>query len=378
MILDVTRINAYADALRKVTNPDTVVVDIGAGTGIFALLACQFGARHVYAIEPSDIIQLAKELALENKCAGRITFLQGQSTEVALPEKAHVIVSDIRGVLPFFQTHIPSIIDARQRFLADGGVLIPECDILWLAVTHSPDQYASHTKPWEENPQEIRMDAARRMSINTWSKGKPREEDLLTEPVSWSRLDYLTVTEPDVRAEITSDVVRSGIAHGLTVWFDTILSGGRGLSNAPGQPETVYSSGFLPFSEPIPVERSDTVKIVLQADLVVDEYVWRWSTLVRGGGSSPQIKADFRQSTLYGTLMSMSRLRKAAADHVPILDEEGQVERMVLTLMDGVRSLSEIARQLTNLFPRRYKNWLDALPEVGRISQQFSQGDLPR
>ena len=48
MIADEVRMDAYVSALRFVVRPDSVVVDIGAGTGIFALLACRFGARRVY------------------------------------------------------------------------------------------------------------------------------------------------------------------------------------------------------------------------------------------------------------------------------------------------------------------------------------------
>ncbi|MDH3444335.1 MAG: 50S ribosomal protein L11 methyltransferase, partial [Deltaproteobacteria bacterium] len=47
MIADHVRMDAYARALRRAVTADSVVLDIGTGTGIFALLACQFGARRV-------------------------------------------------------------------------------------------------------------------------------------------------------------------------------------------------------------------------------------------------------------------------------------------------------------------------------------------
>ncbi|MGA9378220.1 MAG: 50S ribosomal protein L11 methyltransferase, partial [Phormidium sp.] len=91
MIADKGRMDAYVKALRQTVKPDSVVVDIGTGTGIFALLACQFGAKKVYAIEPSDAIQVAKEIAGKNGYGDRIIFIQDISTKVQLPELAKVI-----------------------------------------------------------------------------------------------------------------------------------------------------------------------------------------------------------------------------------------------------------------------------------------------
>jgi type I protein arginine methyltransferase len=80
MIADRVRMNSYHEALRRRVRPGDVVVDLGAGTGIFALLACRFGARRVYAIEPTDAILVAREIAAANGHAERIEFIQKLST----------------------------------------------------------------------------------------------------------------------------------------------------------------------------------------------------------------------------------------------------------------------------------------------------------
>ncbi|MGE5462576.1 MAG: 50S ribosomal protein L11 methyltransferase, partial [Syntrophothermus sp.] len=60
MIADERRTDAYVAALQHAVRPDSIVLDMGTGTGIFAMLACQFGARHVYAVEPGDAIHIAR------------------------------------------------------------------------------------------------------------------------------------------------------------------------------------------------------------------------------------------------------------------------------------------------------------------------------
>ena len=86
MIADRVRTGAYIEALRRAVGPGSVVVNIGTGAGYFALLACKFGAGRVYAIEPSDAIQVAHELAAANGLADRIQFFQELSTRVQLPK----------------------------------------------------------------------------------------------------------------------------------------------------------------------------------------------------------------------------------------------------------------------------------------------------
>src|SRR5438128_2452160 len=79
---------AYESAIRQVVRPGSVVVDIGTGSGILALMACRSGARKVFAIEPADVIQLAREIARANGYADRIEFIQSHSTAATLPERA--------------------------------------------------------------------------------------------------------------------------------------------------------------------------------------------------------------------------------------------------------------------------------------------------
>src|ERR1051325_5003793 len=131
MLADAPRMDAYAAALRRTVQPGSVVMDLGSGPGVFALLACKLGARRVYAVEPDSVITLAREAAAANGFADRIEFFENLSTEIAVPEPATIIVSDLRGVLPWYEQNVSSIIDARKRLLARDGVLIPRRDILW-------------------------------------------------------------------------------------------------------------------------------------------------------------------------------------------------------------------------------------------------------
>ncbi|MEO6723816.1 MAG: 50S ribosomal protein L11 methyltransferase [Blastocatellia bacterium] len=372
MIADSIRMNAYVEALRQSVNPGSVVLDIGTGTGICALLACQLGARRVYAIETSDAIQVAREIAAANSYADRIEFIQELSTKIELPERADVIVSDLRGVLPFLGHHFASIADARLRFLAPGGVLIPQQDTMWAAVVSAPELHHPFTAPWEQHNHGFNMQVARKLVLNTWGKGRVTPEQLLTEPQSWARLDYTTLTETNVSADMNWQAAQAGEAHGLLVWFDTVLVPGVGFSNAPGGSATVYSSSFFPFLEPVDLKIGDDVKIQIKADLVGDDYLWSWNTLVKAGDGAGAIKANFKQSTFFGAALSPKQLRKQADNYVPRLNEDGLLDQFILSQMSGEKTHGEIARLTAEQYPHRFQDWRAALTHIAKLANQYS------
>src|SRR5690348_8990081 len=201
MIADRVRVDAYAEALRRTVRKGSVVVEIGTGPGIFAVLACQLGAKRVYAIEPAEIIQVAREVAAANGYAEKIEFFEELSDRVRLPVRADVIVSDLRGVLPLFQRHIPAIVDARRRFLAPGGTMIPRKDTLWAAIVEAPKQYGETVDPWDRNPLGQNLNPARLLAVNDIQKIRVSPSQLLTRHGLWTTLEYASVEGHDVQGQ---------------------------------------------------------------------------------------------------------------------------------------------------------------------------------
>jgi type I protein arginine methyltransferase len=373
MVADRARVDAYAQALRKTVHEGTVVVEVGTGPGIFAVLACQLGASRVYAIEPSEIIQVAREVAAANGCADKIEFFEELSYRVTLPRRADIILSDLRGVLPLFGRHIPAIVDARHRFLAPGGTLIPRKDTLWAAIVEAPKAYSELVDAWDHNPFDQDLSPARRLVVNNAEKVRVSPNQLLTAHQLWTTLDYGSVENPDVRGNLDWKLERGGTGHGILVWFDADLGEGTGFSNAPSAPETIYGSMFFPWMQPVSLASGQSVKVSLEAKLVENDYVWRWTTRIEPlqGSGNPGI--HFEQSQLTGDVLSAAPLHRMAADYVPQLSEEGCLRRRGFELMDGEASLEEIAHRLTTEFPRRFSRWEQALSYAAAISQEYSR-----
>jgi protein arginine N-methyltransferase 1 len=371
MIGNRVRMAAYTEALRRAVEPGSVVLDIGTGTGICALLACRFGARRVYAVEPDDAIGVARAAAAANGYADRITFIQDLSTRITLPEPARVIVSDMRGVLPPFGHHIASVADARRRHLAPGGTLIPQRDAVDAAVVEAPQLHRRHVAPWGDDDFGLDLGPVRRVLGNTWRRARFKKEELLTEPRRWVEVDYTTREQAGAAGEMRWAVSRAGTGHGFACWFDTALVPGVGFSNAPGEPELIYAQAFFPWPDAVGLAPGDAVAVELRADFVGEDYVWRWNTRVVDGAG--RVKADFRQSTFFGAPLALDRLRKRAADFVPTPDEDARVDLFILGLLCDGTALGEIARRLAVQFPARFPSWQAALTRVGDLSDRYSR-----
>lgn len=370
MLDDAVRMRAYEAALRAAITPGCTVLDLGTGIGGMAILACRLGAGRVVAVEPTDGLLVARQLAAANGLADRIECVQGLSTDLVLPTPADVVVSDLRGALPLLGKHLATVADARRRLIAPGGTLIPLRDTLRVTLVEAPEAWTDSAGRW---PEALGIQAApfREIVTNRWGKARITPDMLLAEPVTWGVLEYHADPHPDIAATVTLEVARDGTAHGLGMWFDAELTPGVRFSTAPGEPDAIYGRAFFPLSAPVVVAGGDTVELAIRARLVDDDYAWGWRTRIVGADGRD--KAHFDQHTLRGTPRDPARLRRGADDFVPRLSTDGAVLAAALAAMDGTRPLAAIADQLLRDFPARFASRQAALRHVATLSQRHAE-----
>jgi protein arginine N-methyltransferase 1 len=370
MIADRGRLDAHAAALRRLVTPSSVVLDLGAGTGIMSLLACQAGARRVYAVEPSGAVQILAEAAAANGYADRVVVLERRSTDTTLPELADVIVSDLRGVLPPNDTHFSDIIDARARLLAPGGRLVPARDTLWAAVVSTPEAFDERRAVWQSRPHGLDLSSAQRFVDNGIQKHDARPEHLVSAPVQWASLDYPTLADTALRGAGACEIARAGTAHGLLVWFDTALVDDIGYSNAPGAREgMIYGQMLFGWPAPIALEAGDRVAFELRADPVGSDYVWTWTSEIEGQGRVSR----FRQTTFEDFPRSAASLRRRLPGAAPALSAAGAEALEVLEGMRAGRTTGEIAARLFAAHPQRFRTVDEAHGRVAELVDRFGE-----
>ena len=120
MIPDEVRMQAYLKAIKKQSNRTRSSSISGPAPASWRFLHSNLvQSMSMQSIQTT--CRIAEEMARANGFSSKIKFIKDLSTNVTLDEQADVIVSDLRGALPLYGTHIPSIMDARSRLLKPGG-----------------------------------------------------------------------------------------------------------------------------------------------------------------------------------------------------------------------------------------------------------------
>lgn len=137
MLADGVRNRLLYRAIRENVGASTHFLDIGAGTGVWAILAAKLGAKRVVAVEVEEcLIPLIYRHAQENNVADRIEIVHAHSNDLRVPGKFDVIVSELFGQDAIGSATLNAFISIRDRFLSSGGVLIPQKLTLMAAPVH--------------------------------------------------------------------------------------------------------------------------------------------------------------------------------------------------------------------------------------------------
>ncbi len=336
---DAVKLRSYASALGEVLRSGDRVLDLGAGTGLLGLLACQAGAEHVYAVDQGAIIELARQLAEENGYADRITHIRGLSTRITLPEKASVVVADQIGVFGTEAGVIEYFADAARRLTVPGARFMPYALRLLAAPVEQAEAHAE-VSFWERKHADLSFRAALEIAQNTIYPRKLRREDLLGDPERIAEIELGSTRPEAFRTETTCTIAKKGVLHGIGVFWEAQLSPNVQISTSPLAAERVERrNAFLPLPSPMEVEPGERVRITLTIDPVQVMITWRVAIVPLG---AERARHEILASTFRGMLMSREDLRRTHPDYVPQLDPWGLARKTLLELTDGKRPLSQI------------------------------------
>jgi protein arginine N-methyltransferase 1 len=273
MLQDTARMDSFRRAINASVQPGDVVLDIGCGTGVLSFMACESGARKVYAIEGGPVIEVARELAIDNGFADRIEFLGGWSLEVGIPEPADVLISETIGNAGLDEGIVAWTFDARQRLLRPGATLLPQRLRVWIAAATSFDEHAV-VSGWQAPELPYDYTSAHRRAAHTLWFADLTPDNLLGQPELAADVDLMTAPNETITSAGRLQVDCDGTLHALACWFDSLLCPGVTVDNHPPRTESSWSHGFLPLAEPMAVAAGD--QLAWELSVSADGERWTW------------------------------------------------------------------------------------------------------
>lgn len=243
-LTDTKRTVAFEKAIKNIVKKDDIVVDMGTGSGVLAMLAVDAGASKVYAVEndKKNIANLSKTFS-ENNCSSKIEIIEGDVTKIDLPQVVDVIMGEMIATGLIEELQIPAMNNILRYTKEDTKVVLKQFGS-YVDVVSNNDSFYGHSFPV------VRYEYPEQPEL----KSQPFSEKFLYKLVDFSKpvLD----TKINFNTEIRPN--REGVINGLRISSETIFA-----DNSKLDASSAYSYPVILPVEKIKVAPGDTISVEL-------------------------------------------------------------------------------------------------------------------
>ena len=258
---DQLRLERFRLAISLIVSPGDLVADVGCGFGVLGLICLRNGAAHIWGIDSTAAIEIARETMQRAGLADSYTCIRERSFTASLPQPVDVIVCDHVGYFGIDYGIIETLGDARRRMLKPGGRIVPNQLRLVIAGASSAAG-REKAEEWLASGIPAEYHWLREYAVNSKHARMFLRDEIVTEPVVLGAVD-LTSDTPDLLAfEASLNVVRDGLLDGLAGWFECQLASDVWMTNSPLADDQINRDQvFLAFDKPVPVQAGDSVNV---------------------------------------------------------------------------------------------------------------------
>lgn len=281
LLEDRVRVGRFLEAIGRAPCGETVV-DIGAGTGVWALLALSRGFDHAFLVEPSlKMCRYAAHLAELNGLADRITIIPKALEDIdagELPDEIDLLVSETLSSVIFGFASWDVMPDLVARVSKDGRV-IPARGTVYAALVSKDVSQRGPSRGGLKLLSDMGLnldlfDATFRSGGNCWDKlgllWEHQQGRLATSEIA--AFDF--VGQPVVTLDGgTLTAPRDDIFIGAVLyWSVDMIAGGDCTLSSIDPDLTSWSPLFVRFAAPVRLARGDTLPCAIGLEPVDRPY----------------------------------------------------------------------------------------------------------
>ena len=269
MLKDEVRTRSYMRAI--VENPHLfkgkTVMDVGCGTGVLSIFAAKAGARKVYAVECSRIVDQARMIIEDNGFSDIIEIKDTKVENMELPEQVDIIISEWMGYFLFYESMLDTVLYARDKWLKPGGLMFPDKATLYVCAIED-GQYKSEKIDFWDNVYGLNMSCIKNLALTEPLVDTVDPEQVMTNVCAVFPIDTTTVTKDELSfaQPFRLTAIRSDYMHALVAYFDIEFSHCLkpvSFATGPHVKPTHWKQTVLYFDRALPFEQGEVIEGVL-------------------------------------------------------------------------------------------------------------------
>ena len=263
LVKDDQRNNAFEAALIRSIKPGMRVLDVGAGTGLLAMMAARAGADEVYSCELNPAMAaVAADIVQANGFEDKITIIAKNSKDMDAKADmgglADLVVAEILGSDLVSEQVLPAMRDVIARLAKPGAQLIPRSGDIVVALAHW-DELGKHgmdnTAGFDLRP----FNQLQRPSYKL--HGANPSLHLRGAATNLFSFDFSDAQVPLDRT-LMNIVADGGAVNGIVQWIRLQMDEEGELENRPGPRATSsWACLFHPLPEPVDLVSGETIRI---------------------------------------------------------------------------------------------------------------------
>ena len=264
---DSWRNEIYARALQQFVRPGMLVLEIGAGTGLLAMLAAKAGAQVITCERAPLIAERAQTIVAHNGLAERVTVIPKELSALRigfdLPRRADILVAEIVDNHLLGESVLPLYAHACRNLLASSARVLPAniaARGMLVGGLAAGKNRMGEVMGFDLSPFNV-------LSPSVLNSGAGGGEFVAhSDPIEVFRFDLKSSHHPERESrQLQVDVTQGGVVQGFMQWNWMDFGAGITLENCPPLKSCWWPIVHL-FSEEIKVTTGEFLSLTVEHD----------------------------------------------------------------------------------------------------------------